>query len=553
MKKTMVALTLIVAIGAFLRLYNLSWDNEHYLHPDERLYIADLKMPTSVREFFSPSSPLNTHLFYYGPLPLYFYTLAAVMTKPFMSFLIASRLVSALVSILTIPVLFVTGKRLGGSKTGLITAFIFALTPASIQYAHFNTTESFLILFLSLLVYKSIQLILTRKLRIIPALAILVSCSYATKITGLTFAIIPATAVLFLLFTQKNKLRIVSASIFSGLLAIITGILLTPYNWIDFKTFFEQQSYMQGVILGTNKPPFVIIYEHTIPYLYQFFQVFPFTVGFITFPLSILGGSFLIYRSMQLLFHSKRPLHDIFSRIEGRKVQAGILLVLTVFPLLYFLWSGTWYSKFARYYGLLLPFSILYASLLIAYMNRKIAMVFLFLIGINGLVFFRVYLYPHTRVEASTWIYQNTPPTATIAFEHWDDPLPLPFPNEPDRHDQLKELQVYNPDSFEKIASIAEILSQTDYIALSSRRVYYSILRNKEKYPLTSVFYNQLFAGNLGFTLEKKFTHYPYFFSDDMADESFQSYDHPPVHIFKNVQRLPAQEIEARINLKVQK
>ena len=56
-------------------------------------------------------------------------------------------------------------------------------------------------------------------------------------------------------------------------------------------------------------------------------------------------------------------------------------------------------------------------------------------------------------------------------------------------------------------------------------------------------FYKLLFEEKLGYMLEKKFVNYPFYFSDDFADESFQSYDHPPVIIFENVKKFDFEQI----------
>jgi hypothetical protein len=160
----------------------------------------------------------------------------------------------------------------------------------------------------------------------------------------------------------------------------------------------------------------------------------------------------------------------------------------------------------------------------------------------------RIYLQENTRVQASEWIYANIPNMSKIAGEHWDDNLPLPIMNTFGKNFITTQLTVYDPDSPEKINTLSQDLSRSDYFIISSRRVYYSILVNANKYPFTCNFYKLLFAEKLGYKLEKSFTNYPFYFSDDFADESFQSYDHPPVYIFKNEKKLSASQIGLLIN-----
>src|SRR3989344_5625789 len=129
-------LIIIIFMGAFLRLYGLNWDQGLYLHPDERLYVnaSNITLPHSISNFFSPNSPLNPKMFYYGSFPLFLYKVTNVIFLPKFSFLLASRLVSSIISILTIPIIFLIGRQLSSAKTGLIASFVFAFSTGSIQY-----------------------------------------------------------------------------------------------------------------------------------------------------------------------------------------------------------------------------------------------------------------------------------------------------------------------------------------------------------------------------------------------------------------------------------
>lgn len=530
-KKSLLLLTLIIISGAVLRLYNLNWDQGHYLHPDERLYVnaSNITFPQSLDEFLSPQSSLNPHMFYYGSFPLYLYKILNIILTN-QTFLITSRLVSAIFSILTVPLIFLTGQALFSKKVGLLSALIFTFAPQSIQYAHFNTTESVLTFLLTLILYLSIKNLKHPGYLITILIGIASGLAYATKVTGLTFLVIPACSFLFLYLKQRRISHIIGNLLVFSLIAIIIGSLFAPYQTIDFANFKQQQDYMQAVIYGKDKPPFVIIYEGTIPYLYQLAKVFPFTFGFIAFPLSILG----------LLLIGK----DFF---KNKKIFYFCLFIFL--PLLYLLWSGAWYAKFSRYYSLLFPFLSIWAAFVVDKLKGVVLVIICSLIILNGLLFLRIYIQTNTRIEASLWIDNNILSENIIAGEHWDDNLPLPITTGgviPQY--TITQLPVYDqPDSPTKMAMIADSLSKSNYFIISSRRVYYSILQNADKYPETSNFYKQLFAEKLGFHLVKKFTNYPFYFSDDFADESFQSYDHPPVYIFKNEARLSSFNIKKEI------
>src|SRR3989338_5607768 len=445
-------LIIIIFMGAFLRLYGLNWDQGLYLHPDERLYVnaSNITLPHSISNFFSPNSPLNPKMFYYGSFPLFLYKVTNVIFLPKFSFLLASRLVSSIISILTIPIIFLIGRQLSSAKTGLIASFVFAFSTGSIQYAHFNTTESSLVLFLSLITYLSIKIVKEKNVFLFPIVGLLVGLSYATKIIGLTFVIIPLISFVFINYPKlKIKKTLLWFSLFISAV-VVSGFIFAPYQIIDFRHFKAEQEYMQGVTYGKYKPPFIIIYEGTLPYIFQLVKILPFTLGFVSLPLSLLGLTQII---INLIKKEKKN--------------------------------------------------------------------FLYL-----------------------FIYDNIPKQNKILGEHWDDNLPFSVGTYTSSSFQISQLPVYNEDNSYKISSLSEKVANSDYFITSSRRVYFSILKNPNKYPFTSKFYKLLFEGKLGFTLVKKFTNYPFIFSDDFADESFQSYDHPPVLIFKNEKKTTAKEIE---------
>ncbi len=531
--KLKIVLLIVLSLGFLLRVYGLNWDEGHYLHPDERLYInsSNIYLPKNLQEFFSANSPLNQKMFLYGPLPLYIYKIVNIFLLPQANFLITSRLASSVFSLLTIPLIFLISKQLFSTRTSVLSAFIFTFSAGSIQHAHFNTTESILVFLLSCVVLFSFKLLSHEKYSTIITLSLLVGASYATKITALLFIIIPLLSIfLTLLKSRKIKKYILVTSIFI-ILTIFFCVSLAPYQIIDFTNFQKDQTYMQSVILGKYKPPFTIIYEQSIPYLYQILKVLPFIFGFISFPLSILGGFLL---GCKLL--------------KNKKMNYKYLLIL-VFPILYFLISGIWYAKFARYYILLFPFLSIWAGYSLSRLKNTLVIILLLLITANGLLFMKIYLEENTRIQASKWIYDNVSNQSRIAGEHWDDNLPLLFSNTFGKSFINTQLTVYDQDSVEKIFKLSQSLSENDYFIISSRRVYYSILRNGNKYPLTNIFYKLLFAEKLGYKLEKKFTNYPFYFNDDFADESFQSYDHPPVIIFKNEKKLSSDQIYNLITL----
>jgi hypothetical protein len=115
------------------------------------------------------------------------------------------------------------------------------------------------------------------------------------------------------------------------------------------------------------------------------------------------------------------------------------------------------------------------------------------------------------------------------------------------------------PDDAAKWQALAAELSATDYVVIASRRLYGSIPRSPDRYPLATRYYQRLFAGQLGFVLEAEFARGPGWLNPRLPpladpapalwrpDESFVVYDHPRALIWRNVERLPSAELLRRL------
>ena len=129
----------------------------------------------------------------------------------------------------------------------------------------------------------------------------------------------------------------------------------------------------------------------------------------------------------------------------------------------------------------------------------------------------------------------------------------------------------YDADTPEKRDQLFSWLDRADYIFLASNRLYASMSRLPERYPLTNAYYRALFAGELGFELAADYTSYPalgpFRFPDQEipyplqpaaytaqrqwqvplppAEEAFSVYDHPRVLIFKKTAAYSRQRIES--------
>ncbi|HPD42591.1 MAG TPA: hypothetical protein PLD43_13640, partial [Anaerolineae bacterium] len=97
--------------------------------------------------------------------------------------------------------------------------------------------------------------------------------------------------------------------------------------------------------------------------------------------------------------------------------------------------------------------------------------------------------------------------TSVLGNEHWDDAMPVRIDGKDPFYDWYKGLssssdstmQLYNNDDAAKWELLHTWLEEVDYIVLSSNRLYGSIARLPQRYPLTVAYYQALFDGSLGF------------------------------------------------------
>ena len=525
----------ITLVGGFLRFYNLSWDLGLTFHADER------KIANAVTKI-SLFKQLNPGFFTYGGFTTYLYRavgeILTFITKDsswvthWGKINLIGRFISALVSSLTIPLVYITGKRLFSKKVGIIASVLIAFSPSLIQTAHFAVTESFLTFFVILILLSSLNLKQSSLKKYIKS-GFLLGISIAAKTAALSFLVIPVTACI--LWTKKKTFWKRSL-LFLALLgtAILVFTIFSPYTFLDWEKFMESMKYESRVVTGKLSVPYTLQFTNTFSYLFQlknlFWQFGPATV------LGILGIIWL------------------FFILRDKKEKK--MIVFLIFPVAYFLYVGSWHTKFIRYMVPLLPFFGISAAYFLSKMRgfsirleKVLTFTIIFSSIVWGLAFFSIYLRPQTRITASEWIYQNIPEDSKIYTEHWDDSLPVNLPKSNRGKYEIEELTIYEPDNSQKIDYFSEKLSEGNYIILSSRRLWGTLINLEEKYPITSRYYKLLFSGKLGYQKVAEFSSYPKVLgiqiNDDSSEETFQVFDHPTIYIFKNTKFLSSEEIKS--------
>jgi hypothetical protein len=472
---------------------------------------------------------------------------------------IIGRYTAALLDIFVIGLFIKAAALISEKKQQKLSSFFaglfYACMTLPIQLSHYYAVDSYLT---TCLMIVWVLILLPPSLITTTAIGLFFGLAVSAKIS----AIYSLPAIACALFIQSIPLSW-KQRVYLG----IAGILVTigtirisfPYFFIHAKNIFKTginphilENFAQLKMFDTpgNWFPPATMWSVTKPYIYPFESLSTWGIGI---PLSIILiiGCFILIRKHRTLL-----------------IAFLFLNIIIVFG-----YQGVQYTKHMRYFWSILPLLAVLAGA--GWSNSTIDLrkirhligvaLIIILVSVWPLLFISIYQHPHSRIAASEWIYDHIASTKVLSAEHWDDSLPVCVPNKECAQYTHIEYPLYSPDSPEKWKDMYEKLSQTDYIILSSNRLYGSISWAYLRYPETTRFYRSLFANKLGFSRVVQFTSRPSFhiphvricipvpwatyganshsaqqcdtdgisLIDDYADESFTVYDHPTVIIFQ--------------------
>ena len=368
--------------------------------------------------------------------------------------------------------------------------------------------------------------------------------------------------------------------------AALCFLLLEPYALIDASSFVKAIAQEMAMGQGIYDFPYTRQYAGTWSYVYQIWQILLFALGV---PLGLLGLGGLL---------------GLCRRVWRRPWREG--LVLLTWPVLYGLMQGGTYAKFIRYMLPLLPFLCLAGvamwlwvwdsrvrsgrasapsmrSPLFKWLWLALLVVVICSTVFYAIAFLNVYRQPHPWLQATAWLCENVPARSTILTEYWDDPLPIGGSAETGgctKRYNLMIMDFHTLDTGYRLEELLDALEASDYIVISSQRLYGALPRSPEFFPMAIHYYQALFAERLGFQLVAAPAVYPQWAGITLldnpraglslptppllaasrpsglvldlgrADESFTVYDHPQPLIFRRVERLPREELEPLLALR---
>ena len=369
----------------------------------------------------------------------------------------------------------------------------------------------------------------------------------ACKISALLLLPVILLGYLFLFIKKRNFLYFsfyILVFIFFGYLSLR---LADPrlFGDANFFHFLANPQFIANIkeLESFNDPngffPPSIQWIKTRPIIYPLENMILWGLGW---PLGFLTIGGFVYSLWQIVLRMKK-----LNPLANQPFSHFLILFWIIWL---FVYQGIQFAKPMRYFYPIYPFLVILAAkffyqainLLKRKFKNKMAIWlygYIAVLLIWPLSFMAIYGRSHSRVMASEWIYQNIPPGSVISCEYWDDCLPLAVKGQSSRLYQRETFHLYDLDTPQKWQKINQQLRRVDYLILSSNRLWGSISKVPEKYPMTAKFYQDLLAGKLNFQKVAEITSYPTIpilkiqIPDAFAEESFTVYDHPQVMVFK--------------------
>jgi YYY domain-containing protein len=393
--------------------------------------------------------------------------------------------------------------------------------------------------------------------------------------------------------TPRTAIQVYSHAALAAVIAAGVLIVSAPYALLDYNAFFDGIGSQVDMAREAGTLPFTIQYIDTPAFIYQIRQVALWGLGL---PLGVIAWLAV-------------PFTAVLALTQRRHFRADLLVLAWVVPT--FLFLESFEVRFQRYMIPLTPFLILMGARMLLWtvdfakrvshvrrrptvvrdttfsfpmmgwlraQSTRMAWLLLVVVVVStafyALAFQNVYAKDHPAVEASEWINKNiTYGTKIVSDNHWDEFVPNLYAYD------VWQFPVYNePDNREKMDELAKRLSQAEFLVFYSNRPYSSVARAPDRYPLSNSYYRQLFEGELGYRLERRFTSHPRLldvsFQDNpfrraglrspeplvpeqsslvtfdlgYADDNVVGYDHPQVLLFRNQFKLTEGELRLQLS-----
>ncbi len=445
-------LILILAAGMLLRTVGMDWDEGRHLHPDERFLSMVLNSISPIQnpdEYFDTNrSSLNPgnvgyDFFVYGTLPLFIirYVGEWIGQVGYDPITLVGRYLSAIFDGTTILLVFLIARQLYNPKLGLLAAAFYAFSVLPIQQSHFMTVDTFTNTFGMVTVLVGTWILKSpgpdfylpggrpKKLAVIDWLpyalfGIGLGMAAASKINAITLAfILPLVEIIRISKIQKERQKeyfqhSLKMMVLAALFTVIVFRIGQPYAFKGpgFLNIRLNQEWLSGLRNlqaqssgNVDFPPALQWARRPISFSLK--NLVQFGLGWALGITSI--GSF-IWMGWKWLAR-KETLHApvwlwtafylVWQSLSWVKAMRYLMLV---YPLLAIIaaWGIIQFLECKKPVQikkkLIKPTTVRSIGVVLAVLTMVMSMVWAF-------AFSRIYTRPHSRIAASTWIYENIP------------------------------------------------------------------------------------------------------------------------------------------------
>ena len=514
----------------------------YHFHPDEETLV---RAALRLQSLFEP--PLTA----YGTLPMLLGRAALAVGGVFnpgpldfdgagRAFALQTlRFFSAVLSLLTVALVYWFGRRHWGWKVGILAALFTAVAPVALQQAHFYTVDgTFALLALAVLVVGAEAVAADRRGLLIAAGA-LVGLAAATRLNGLLLGAVLALTYLLgpALDWRRASARLRRPDLWlAGLAAVGVLLALQPYLITQPGILLREDSsndfgFSLKVARGEMLRPWSMADTHTTPFLHYWTDLWPQAVGGPLTVFFVLGFAWALWR----------------------REWAG--LVLAGWCGVYFFILGGLHTKHVRYLLPLLGGLSLLAAVLAVEVQRRWRWPGLAAIGLvalhataYGVAFAGIYRVEDSRIQAARWLFVNVPEGRNIGLETGGFSLQSLIDGGRYGKHFLNSGRLFTTRGYMTCATAAEYLqgqlSTAHFVALTDVNRYRQYTEVPRRRPVLHDFYTILVAGELGFAPVQRFAVSPSLlgldFDTERGEPSFYGYDHPAVYILQRTNRFDA-------------
>jgi YYY domain-containing protein len=305
-----VALLVVLAVGAYFRFVGLNWDSGSHLHPDERfltIVSSQLSGVDSPLDYLRTSrSTLNPYnigesFYVYGNFPMTVTRYSAEWLTGLCEFVtdmageppalcgyrftaydgiqFVGRFLSGLVDLVSVLFTFLIGRRLYNIWAGLLAALLLALAVMPIQQSHFFTMDNWAAAFTTVALYAAVRAASLGddeprwRLRWWGLFGIALGLAAASRVNIAPLAVvINISAVIWLArrghtwrtlqrsWSADDLKRVVISIALAGILTMLTFRLAQPYAFTDAE-MVRQQSIIET---GQEAPAFIVALKSVI-------------------------------------------------------------------------------------------------------------------------------------------------------------------------------------------------------------------------------------------------------------------------------------------------